>query len=88
MCDPCRKRLALFPISIFALLHSSETLYIYNTLLRITVKPYYKHVCISISVMLKGFMLAFRNGFAPMKILYAIPHRKRDASYQHYGVVP
>lgn len=43
VCDPCRKRLALFPISIFALLHSSETLYIYNTLLRITVKPYYEH---------------------------------------------
>ncbi len=88
VCDPCRKHLAPFPISKIVLLRSSKILYIYNTLLHITVKPCYKHVCISLSVMLKGFMSAFRNGFAPVKILYAIYHGKRDASYKHYGVEP
>jgi hypothetical protein len=72
VCDPCRKRLALFPISIFALLFSSEILYIYNTLLHITVKPFNSLVSFLISVTLKGLMSAFRNGFAPVKIFVVL----------------
>jgi hypothetical protein len=54
--------------------------------LRIDKKPC--SVSISISVIPKGFILAFRNGFAPVKIFYAIPSPLFSAAAELRALTP